>query len=867
LYSFQLSLAGSWSVYAVAKWTSGGTPHQQQSNTVTITAQNQGFTLTTSTQLIGVTQGSTATLSFTVSSPQPQPYTVTLQAPSGLPSGVTYSYNPGAGSPTFTSTLTLSAEANAQTGTFTVTVTASGGGFSSQTQFTLIVYQQQVTYTFQLLGVSPDPSTLGTAVTLGGSLCPAPQSGISTNVYYARPDGSKVTNAPVHNQQDFCSGFTVDYYTPDAAGQWSVYAEAYANGQRLATSNTLTFTVRNQGFSVSVSQQVGITQGGTGTVTVTVSSPQPQPYTVSLITWGIPSDVQYAFAPQSSSPPFTSTLTLTASPTAQPNSYTVTVTGNGSGYSSSDTFTLDVHPGATKSLSVTLSADKTVLTSGSSTVVTATVTASDGSSPPITYSWTADGGTFSATDANPTTWRSPSQARKGEYTITVTVASSGYTGASASLKIQISQKLASSITIALSPQSVQPGDAVTISGTLQPPISTSITLQITRPDKSLSRFGTSTDSDGGYSYQLTVSDEGTWTVRASWDGSDQYLPAASGEASFTVGHAPVVASSITGYTLTPGIVSRGDTMTFSVTVSNGVYDPATIWVFVIILGPSSNGETFMASAIDGPRTIQGKKSQTIYLPLTLPSNAPYGDYVANAYLFDNDPMGANAKILDLQGRWFSVGGTSFVQMAGSTSNRIIHIHVEGQDVSNLWNIVTQANQICTAGQSPCVTLSQLYIVLKASAVIDGGVGDDVSTVSSAYTIPLKSNVGYFDVVIVQQAGTVGRIYASSMPSLIDAAAKDFGEKFGENMLELIGRKVFDVEGVGDIYGIYLAYRDGGAKAALIKIILTTNFWADMIVGLAEILVNEVWISNGLITMSVPSFTNRMLAAAVVCQLQ
>jgi len=72
------------------------------------------------------------------------------------------------------------------------------------------------------------------------------------------------------------------------------------------------------------------------------------------------------------------------------------------------------------------------LTAGQSVCITgAQATASDGSSPAVTYSWTASGGTFNSTGSQWIEWTSPQTA--GDFNLTVHVSAPGYVSGTKSL--------------------------------------------------------------------------------------------------------------------------------------------------------------------------------------------------------------------------------------------------------------------------------------------------------------------------------------------------------------------------------------------------------------------------------------------------
>lgn len=317
----------------------------------------------------------------------------------GAPSPLTYSWtddNCGQLSSTTTNPVTWTAPGVSSQIACSISVTVSSPGYLSGSYSVAITVvpstttstttttttstttaTEAPTYTFALTSVSPNPVSLGSQVMLYGTLCPSPSTGVTTDVYFSRPDQTIVQVTSSHNHQDFCSSpFTVEAYTPDQAGTWSVFALAYQGSTLLAHSNTIQFGVASQGFSLSITPQVGAYQGSSGTVNVTVSSSSPQSYSVTLDATGLPSGVSATFTPPSDFPPFSSTLTLALSTDATPGAYVITVSGTGGGNTASNTFTLDVYASTTTTTTSTTSGETPTTTSSTSTTVSSSGPAS-----------------------------------------------------------------------------------------------------------------------------------------------------------------------------------------------------------------------------------------------------------------------------------------------------------------------------------------------------------------------------------------------------------------------------------------------------------------------------------------------------------
>jgi len=204
--------------------------------------------------------------------------------------------------------------------------------------------------------------------------------------------------------------------------------------------------------------------------------------------------------------------------------YRISVTVSASGYTSySGYVNVTVAP---KSLQCTVSADPGTVRSGGSSTVRATVTVSDGSSPSVSYSWTATGGSLSSTTGNPVTWTAPSASSQTTYRISVTVSASGYTQGSNYVDITVAPKdlVTTSLTITLSPSQITENTRATIA----------ISGRLTRADtgagiadKSVSLEWTGgsttkrTDANGYYSHSTDVAYKlGTYQFTVRFDGTE-----------------------------------------------------------------------------------------------------------------------------------------------------------------------------------------------------------------------------------------------------------------------------------------------------------------------------------------------------------
>jgi len=178
------------------------------------TTTNPSFTLSSSSSTVSVTQGSTATDTFSVAGSGGFSGSVTLVA-SGLPSGVTATFgtNPTNGS----SVVTFTASSTAAAGSSTVTISGTSGSITASKTIAL---------------------TVNSSGGGGGSAC--------TVDYTISPQNSSAFGAAI----------TIKNSGTTALSNWTL-TWTFANGQTIASS--WNGTVSQSGVNVTVSQQAGQT--------------------------------------------------------------------------------------------------------------------------------------------------------------------------------------------------------------------------------------------------------------------------------------------------------------------------------------------------------------------------------------------------------------------------------------------------------------------------------------------------------------------------------------------------------------------------------------------------------------------------------
>ena len=90
------------------------------------------------------------------------------------------------------------------------------------------------------------------------------------------------------------------------------------------------------------------------------------------------------------------------------------------------------------------------------------------------------------------------------------------------------------ISLSVSETSIIEGDEVTVSGAIEPPDQVSITLTYTMPDGSTLTRNVTSSSDGSFSDSFEPTVAGSWSVQASWTGSESQEGATSSTEIFTV---------------------------------------------------------------------------------------------------------------------------------------------------------------------------------------------------------------------------------------------------------------------------------------------------------------------------------------------
>lgn len=138
-----------------------------------------------------------------------------------------------------------------------------------------------------------------------------------------------------------------------------------------------------------------------------------------------------------------------------------------------------------------------------------------------------------------------------------------YEGCEKIVKLEVT-KLPSSISVEVSPMTLNFGQSVTVRGTVNPNLSqVPVTIVYTRPKEGEIRVQVMTTTTGYFEDSLTPDLAGSWKVNVSWDGDSTYEGAESDTVRFLVNRAPTNIM----ITLSSESFDEGETITVSGSIS------------------------------------------------------------------------------------------------------------------------------------------------------------------------------------------------------------------------------------------------------------------------------------------------------------
>lgn len=187
-------------------------------------------------------------------------------------------------------------------------------------------------------------------------------------------------------------------------------------------------------------------------------------------------------------------------------------------------------------VSISVSTNKSAYKRGETVVVTGSISGAD--SYPVSFIWEAKDSEGSRIDLGQETTDS-----SGRFSFSFVIRSSSalgkavviisFSGTTASKAFYIKEQ--SSLSISANPTSITVGGKVVISGSLTPKIQGATIKILVSSGGSWTELATvPTNGNGAYSYTWTINKEGTYRVKAKWNGNDKYFGSASKEISIKV---------------------------------------------------------------------------------------------------------------------------------------------------------------------------------------------------------------------------------------------------------------------------------------------------------------------------------------------
>jgi hypothetical protein len=440
-------------------------------------------------------------------------------------------------------------------GTYSIRATWSGdltyiGATSPKANLTVNEPVTKILTTISCL-VSPTELSVGTTLIVSGAITPT-RSEVTVTLTYILPNGTMLKRTAITTSD----GKYSDAYTPLVAGSFNVKASwdgdtAYEG----ASSQSVYFTVTKISSTISCKvSSSSFTIGGSVTVSGSIS-PSVSEKTVTL----------------TYTKPDGSTFMRTATTGADGSyrdsfkptdlgSWGIQATWDGNtmseGASSSRvSFTVSMVPST-----VSCSLSSSSLTIGDSVTISGSIIPARAGVPVnINYrsdsSWSTLTNVLTASDGSFSYFWTPTSV--GSYQLKASWEGDAEHEGASSLLLSFSvEKISTTISASLSKTTITEGDEITVSGTIQPaPGSVSVTLTYKKPDgATMTRTVTSTN-DGTYTDTFKPTPKGSWSVTASWKGSETYEGTTSTPASFTVEEKKgcIVATATYGSELSPEV--------------------------------------------------------------------------------------------------------------------------------------------------------------------------------------------------------------------------------------------------------------------------------------------------------------------------
>jgi len=346
-------------------------------------------------------------------------------------------------------------------------------------------------------------------------------------------------------------------HTWSGQGEFHVWARATdSKGASSDWSSPFTITIQNRPPNTP-STPSGPTTGYTATVySFTTSATDPDgnhlQYTFD---WGDGSNTTIGF--------FASGSPVSASHTwSQVGTYSIKVMANdtdraSSGWSSPATINIEnappntpAHPSGTTSCTPNSSYEYSVYASDP-----------DGENVHCIFDWGDGTTTATSTQSSGSLFKaSHTWSRLGTYSVKVKAIDLAGKESSWSQPTTVAVKLPSTITISTSLSAVARGEKMAVTGSINPPHTSMVTLIYRKPDGSQITKQVESDPNGKYKDTIAPNVVGTWSAQASWDGDADYFGASTSPITFGVDPALCI---LTFESNTTGISILADGLNYS----------------------------------------------------------------------------------------------------------------------------------------------------------------------------------------------------------------------------------------------------------------------------------------------------------------
>ncbi len=300
------------------------------------------FNLALSPPSISVKQGDTASyqIFITYSDPSYSGTNINVQI-SGLGPGMDEQLVPSPPS------LSIFTSQSTPLGNYLITLTGSALGVVRHTSAVLVVQAEPSPFDFSLSS-SPTQQSITPGASTTYSIAVGLVSGASQNVALTvsspPPSGVSTSLNPISGTPSFNSILSISTTSSIAPGQYAITITGSAGAITHTTTITLTIA-QPPDFRIDVSPpSQTLIQGQTTSYSVQVSGLNGFNSQVSLTLAGLPSGVGGVFSVPSSTPDFSSTLSLTIPTNAPTGSFTLTITGSGGGITRVANVILAVNP-------------------------------------------------------------------------------------------------------------------------------------------------------------------------------------------------------------------------------------------------------------------------------------------------------------------------------------------------------------------------------------------------------------------------------------------------------------------------------------------------------------------------------------------